>query len=223
MERLRSDPRTYWLSLSAALGIGLIIYEPTRPLPTRPPQDFCVAAGDASLSVGGSRLTRIHDRKGATMCWRCDNPQGTIDDYLDTLRATIRDHGWAVQFVESERQPFAYTIGLHDRDLPELLITGLPPQTSMRLLNSLAHQIVEDGIGLRPAMHIDYQDEFLIEVVEVDHPDVHLTFAAGLFGPQIRALQLVWTDDRRQWPWDRGWAHGRRRQPVLGRRCQLPT
>ena len=155
------------------------------------------------------------------MCWQCDNPHGTIDDYLQILRDIVRDHGWAVQFVESEQRPFAYTIGLHDKGLPELLITGLPPKNSARLLNSIAHQIVDDGVALRPAMHIDDQNEFLLEVVEVDHPDVHLKFAAALCGPQIRAVQLVWTDDRRRWPWDRGWAHGRRRQPVLGRRMPL--
>ena len=173
------------------------------------------------LSVGRRRLARIHNPKVETMCWRCDNPQANIEDYLGTLRSTIADHGWAVQFVESERRPFAYTIGLHGRGIPELLITGLPPHTSMRLLNSIAHQIVEDGVVLQPAMHIDYQDEFLLEVIEVDHPDVHLKFAVGLFGSRIRALQLVWTDDGSRWPWDRGWAHGRRRQPVLGRRRPL--
>lgn len=156
------------------------------------------------------------------MCWQCDNPQGAIEDYLDTIRATMREHGWAVQFVESERLPFAYTVGLYARGLPELLLTGLPPQTSARLLNSIAHQIVEDGIAVQPAMHIDYQGEFLLEVVEVDHPEVHLKFAAALFGPQIRALQLVWTDDPGRWPWDTGWAHGRP-QPVLGRRRELST
>jgi hypothetical protein len=156
------------------------------------------------------------------MCWKCDHPQATTDDYLETLRQTIKDHRWAVQYVESDRRPFAYTIGLHERGLPELLITGLQPRTAARLLNSIAHQIVDDGARLQPAMHIDYQDEFLLEVVEVDHPDVHLVFAVGLFGPRVRALQLVWTDDRRCWPWDRGWSHGRRRQPVLGSRSPAP-
>lgn len=157
------------------------------------------------------------------MCWQCDNPQGTIDDYLQILREIVRDHGWAVQFVESEQRPFAYTVGLHDKGLPELLITGLPAQTSARLLNSIAHQIVEDGITLRPAMHIHFHDEFILEVVEVDRPDVHLKFAAALLGPQIRALQLVWTDDPHWWPWDHGWATGRQPQSVLGRRSPLPA
>lgn len=156
------------------------------------------------------------------MCWQCDNPQATIDDYLDILRGIIDDHGWAVQFVEEERRPFAYTVGLHRKGLPELLITGLRAQTSARLLNSIAHQIVDDGTVLRPAMHIDFQGEFLLEVVEVEHPDVHLTYSCRLYGAKVQAFQLVWTDDRRRWPWDRGWSHGRRRQPVLGMRSPQP-
>lgn len=156
------------------------------------------------------------------MCWQCDNPHGTIDEYLDSLRDTIADHGWVVQFVEDERRPFAYTIGLHERGLPELLITGLQAQKSTRVLNSIAHMIVDDGTTLQPAVHIDYQSEFLLEVVEVEHPDVHLKFAVSLCGTGIRAYQLVWTDAHRRWPWDRAWSHGRRRQPVLGMRTALP-
>ncbi|GFG98639.1 DUF4262 domain-containing protein [Mycobacterium timonense] len=150
------------------------------------------------------------------MCWQCENPQGTIEDYLDLLRETIADHGWAVQFVESDKNPFAYTAGLHDLGLPELLITGLLAEVSGRVLNSIAHMIVDDGTLLAPGMHIDYQDRFLIEVIEVEHPDVHLKFAVRLLGPQVRALQLVWADDGGRWPWDPGWGRGRRRQPVLG-------
>ncbi|MBW8711109.1 MAG: DUF4262 domain-containing protein, partial [Mycobacterium sp.] len=72
------------------------------------------------------------------MCWQCDNTNGTTEEYLDELRATIRIHGWAVQSVEDDRLPFAYTIGLHDRGLPELLVTGLSPQPAARLLNDVA-------------------------------------------------------------------------------------
>ena len=104
------------------------------------------------------------------MCWQCDNPHRSTDDYLDILREIIDGHGWAIQYVESENRPFAYTVGLTDLGLPELLMTGLPPRTSGRLLNSIAHDMVDDGTDLRPAMHIDYQDEVFLEVVEVDHP-----------------------------------------------------
>ena len=33
------------------------------------------------------------------MCWNCDHPNATIDEYLDELRAAIRKHVWVVQYV----------------------------------------------------------------------------------------------------------------------------
>ncbi|NIH93263.1 DUF4262 domain-containing protein [Mycolicibacterium fluoranthenivorans] len=161
--------------------------------------------------------------KGAAMCWKCDNPDGTTEQYLDHLRATIQDHGWAVQYVESDKRPLAYTVGLHSRGLPELLMTGLPANVSCRVLNSIAHMIVDDGVELAPAMHIDYEDRFLIEVAQVEHPDIHMRFAVELFGRDFPALQLVWADERGCFPWAPGWGHGRRRQPVLGRRAKWPN
>jgi len=161
--------------------------------------------------------------KGAAMCWRCDNPDGTTEEYLEELRAMIADHGWAVQYVESDNRPSAYTVGLHARGLPELLMTGLSAEVSCRVLNSIAHMIVDDGVVVAPAMHIYYQDRFLIEVVQVEHPDVHMRFAVELFGPKVRAMQLVWADEKGRLPWEAGWGHGRRRQPVLGRRADWPN
>lgn len=59
------------------------------------------------------------------MCWLCDHPQATTQDYLDILRRQIAKCGWTVQYVEG-RSPFGYTIGLSEVGLPELLVTGLP-------------------------------------------------------------------------------------------------
>jgi hypothetical protein len=153
------------------------------------------------------------------MCWQCDNPNGTTEEYFDELRATIRTHGWAVQSVEDDRRPYAYTIGLHDRGLPELLVTGMPQQRAACLLNSAAGATV-DGRVFTPGAHIAMGDGPLVEIVEVAHPDAHMNFAVALGGPDVRALQLVWCDERGRWPWAAGWGHGRRRQPVLGVRAQ---
>lgn len=56
----------------------------------------------------------------------------------------------------------------------------------------------------------------LIEIVELAHPDAHLDTAVALFGRELRALQLVWADDRGHWPWERGFRGMRGGQPVLG-------
>jgi hypothetical protein len=154
------------------------------------------------------------------MCWQCDNPDRTINDYFDEVRETIRKHGWMVQYVESDRTPFAYTIGLHDWGLPELLITAVSPQRATRVLNTVARDAVS-GKSLIPGEQIKVASGPLIEIVEMGHPDAHLNFAVALGGPDIRALQLVWADGRGRWPWSAAFCDGRRRQPVLGVRSKV--
>ena len=151
------------------------------------------------------------------MCWQCDNPNGTIEEYFDELRATIRTQGWVVQYVESDRTPYAYTIGLHDLGLPELLVTGVSPQRATRLLNKLARDTLR-GTTLEPGQQISVPTGPLVEIVEVNHPDAHLNFAVAFGGPDVRGMQLVWADGRGRWPWAPGFCDGRTRQPVLGYR-----
>jgi hypothetical protein len=159
------------------------------------------------------------------MCWQCDHPGRPVQAYLDELNETMMQHGWAVQYVESDLAPFAYTLGLTRYDLPELLITGVSAQRAGRLLNGVARRCV--GLGaLVPGAQFAVPSGPLIEVVEVDHPDAHLNFAVAFFGREIRALQLVWADRRGRWPWAEEFNRdfrGRDTQPVLGMRapCDL--
>lgn len=154
------------------------------------------------------------------MCWQCDHPEATQEDYLDLLRMKISYFGYAIQYIESEDLPLAYTVGLHWRGLPELLVTGLGPRESRRVLNAVTDDVLS-GWRPVPSQRFDIGYEGLYEVVEVDHPDVHLWYTVKVCGADIRALQLVWADDRGRWPWDRGWDDGRRRQPVYGVRKRL--
>jgi hypothetical protein len=79
------------------------------------------------------------------MCWKCDHPESTIEEWLEAIHTTMVEHGWAVQYVEDDRRPYAYTVGLHDRGLPELLMTGVSPQRAVQLLNAVAEYVVKGG------------------------------------------------------------------------------
>jgi len=153
------------------------------------------------------------------MCWMCDHPEATRDDYYDLLQGRIRKEGWTIEYVESDRRPYAYTVGLHDWDVPELLVTGVSRQRALRLLNTMARKLVS-GEALTPGQQISLPGGPLIEIVEVDHPDAHMGWAVAFGGVQIRALQLVWADGRGRWPWSARFADGRAMQPVLG--CRTP-
>ena len=52
------------------------------------------------------------------------------DDQGDALARTaemVEQYGWAIEFVEGDRvhPPWAYTVGLTLRGLPELVVTGV--------------------------------------------------------------------------------------------------
>ena len=153
------------------------------------------------------------------MCWQCDHPDKTRADYLDVLRGKIAAHGWAVQYVEVDRMPFAYTIGLHDRGLPEFLVTGLAPRTALWLLNTFAKRVLRDGRMPPVGEQVWLPARTRVELVTVDHPDAHMGLAVGIEGPAISAIQLVWADGRGRWPWAPGFNDGRQPQAVLGERA----
>ncbi len=158
------------------------------------------------------------------MCWQCDHPDGTRKDYLDYLRGIIDVHGWAVQGVERARlrPPWAYTVGLTPLGLPELVATGLPLGGAARLLNDVAAHVVH-AAAPQPGEQVPLVGGPVIEIVKVTDPAAHLEIAVELYGPGVRALQVVHADDRGHWPWQVGYRGVRGGQPVLGIRASRPV
>ena len=156
------------------------------------------------------------------MCWVCDHPGATRNDYLEYLRGQLEQHCWVVVGVQRERHrpPYSYTVGLTNHGNPELVVTGLPRQRAADLLNDVAAHLVHadaPSAGERVPLTVGP----LIEIVPVAEPSAHLDIAAELCGPGLRAIQLVYADDRGHWPWDRGFRGGRGGQPVLGPRAAM--
>src|SRR5262245_7913620 len=139
------------------------------------------------------------------MCWKCDNPTATDEDYFSLIQEVIDSREWFVQGVQKDRlrPEFSYTIGLTALGFPELLVTGLPHAFAADLLNAVAHQLVHhDASTFVAGDRLGWNGEGLIEVVDVAEPTVHLVYAYGMYGPDIRAMQLVYVDDLGKWPWD---------------------
>ena len=62
----------------------------------------------------------------------------------------------------------------------------------------------------------------MLDFVQVQHPIAHLKFAYSIYGPDLRALQLVWPDDQGHRPWCAEFSNGGVRQPVFGVRVEPP-
>jgi hypothetical protein len=158
------------------------------------------------------------------MCWQCDHPDSSYEDYLEHLRDLMKCHGWIIQGVGGDRihPPWAYTVGLTEFGEPELVVTGMREVPSAELLNNMAAHVLH-AAAPRPGEQIPLTGGPLVEIVEVAEPSAHLRVAADFYGPGIRALQFVHADDRGHWPWDTGWRGIRGGQPVLGPRQPVQT
>ena len=157
------------------------------------------------------------------MCWSCAHPDATHEDYLKTVvLPTIDRHGWMVQAVGGSRlyAPFAYTVGLTAKGLPDLVVTGVRDQPAAVLLNAVATELVAHGRRVRHGDSLDLTGTGpRLELVELPQPDAHLFFAVDVYGAAVRGLQLVWADEGGTWPWERGFRAGQGGQPVLGPRA----
>jgi hypothetical protein len=155
------------------------------------------------------------------MCWMCDHPRATRRDYLDHIRDLAGHSGWAVQAISRDglHPPWAYTVGLTDFGRPEFVVTGMSTKRAHELLNDVASHVVHADAALQPGDQISLVGGPAIEVVELTETKARLVTAIDIYGPGIRALQLVYADDRGHWPWEVGC---RGRQDVLGMRASRP-
>jgi hypothetical protein len=159
------------------------------------------------------------------MCWQCDHPGSTREDYLEHVRGLIARCGWVVQEVARDRirPPWAYTVGLTAHGKPELAVTGLAGPRAATLLNTTAAYVLDTTVP-QPGDTMGIEDDDItLEVVRVAEPTVHLVIAADIYGPGLQALQLVHADDRGHWPWCSGYRGMRGGQPVLGMRAKAAS
>ncbi|QNN52334.1 DUF4262 domain-containing protein [Nocardioides mesophilus] len=159
---------------------------------------------------------------------------------LADVRRRIDEHGWTVQAVgaqcsvpgccssylspASDDADFGYTIGLSRyRGHPELIVTGIPQLETTHPLNLMGER-VRDGERFAGG---DLVDDLcpctsLVALIEVDpRKSVEYLLVANQVyrnpgGPPVRALQMVWPDQRGRFPWDWGYSLPASAQPLLG-------
>ncbi|GAA3572895.1 DUF4262 domain-containing protein [Amycolatopsis ultiminotia] len=153
------------------------------------------------------------------MCRMCEEPERSAGQYLNEVLERIQEYGWCVQGVlgTGARPPWAYTLGLTAQGLPELVVTGLAPHPAAMLLSAAVERVLSAGPP-EPGERLELPGRPAPEAVALTAPAVHLHFAVALYGPQIRALQLVHPDADGIYPWSPDYRSGQGGQPVLGER-----
>lgn len=154
------------------------------------------------------------------MCWECEHPEATHQDYVDHMQGLIDRFGWAVVGIESDEihPPWAYTLGLTSHGKPELVVTGLEPPEATHLLNCVAPYVLNAATP-RPGDVVQLEGGPPFEVVKVAEPTAHLLTAVEFYGPRIAALQLAYADENGHWPWCEDFRWGKGGEPILGIRA----
>jgi len=131
----------------------------------------------------------------------------------------IAQHGWMIQGVGAgEGEPsFSYTIGLTEKNLPELITIGLPLQVAHSILNELARrssigQSIEGEHTNLANMPLRVRVVESLKIIETKYAmgvsDVYPTH-------HRQYLQLVWPDTEGRFPGESGYDSERFRQPML--------
>jgi hypothetical protein len=118
--------------------------------------------------------------------------------------------GWMVQGVfPTEEAPgrfFSYTIGLHWRNLPELLVLGLSLETGHMLLNSIAAwQQEESRDPTRQTgwhQHDDWQMPFHLVPIAAEQADDMVVRAIHRSRGMASFTQVVLPDRNGHFPWE---------------------
>lgn len=136
--------------------------------------------------------------------------------------ADVEQYGLHVLKIgaEADSPTFAYTVGLYRTfGHAEVIMLGLGLDMMHQVLNDLADSL-RKGRRYAPG---DVSDEFLegypvtFRTVPEWHYDPYLGWANWFNeGHDYPAIQMIYPDRERRWPWDKGASEGfRQNQPVL--------
>ena len=130
-----------------------------------------------------------------------------------------RGHWSVIAVVGAPGEPgFCYTVGLHSKGLPELIIFALPPHAAGQILNSAAMLMVEHGRSFPSGETTERLANLPTAVIDAPLADGFAYQAFAYYEDQkVKFQQLVWPDPKGIFPWEEGFAKEMvALQPILG-------
>lgn len=132
------------------------------------------------------------------------NLEARMRAYLESCARMIDQHGHMVQsvFGDDLKPPFAYTVGISRGGGAELIVIGLPSETSQHLLNGVAARLAEADIP-------DHQDivgvvnmPVRLRTIDADEAWAHMATARALDTRPATVRQVLWPDPKGRFPGD---------------------
>jgi hypothetical protein len=143
----------------------------------------------------------------------------------------ISTYGWMVQTVfPTQEMPgpfFAYSIGLTDKGLPEVLEVGLPGEVGGQLINDVAQMLLNEPqlvqqLPLKKT-HPRWPAPFYLLAADTALAKEYGAQAWYRSAERATFIQIVWPDKYGKWPWEEGCSRGVvEMQPVVASTEALP-
>jgi len=109
---------------------------------------------------------------------------------------------WAVVSIFDAKPAFAYTVGLHSQNLPELIMVGLPSDVSHGILNAVGRAATNVG-GFMHGNIIEKTSSHPITVIDALDKEEYATQVYAHYRTwDFKLQQLVVPDTKGRFPWD---------------------
>ncbi|MEZ6036168.1 MAG: DUF4262 domain-containing protein [Planctomycetota bacterium] len=149
-------------------------------------------------------------------------PAEELSPELKKALADIHEHGVHIAHVEGgPGEPcYSYTVGLwHSFEHPEVIVFGLEDVVARELLDALTDELDEGKTFVAGGRYEGLLVGYPVRMLTVPAAQTARWFELGAaaYGDGFPALQMVWPDKEKRWPWDEGAREAFvKSQPLLG-------
>ena len=133
-------------------------------------------------------------------CAQCDMGE---DEFGAEIEATVKEHGHMIIMTETEKRvPMAYTVGLAEAGLPELVCFGLQPKDA-DVLNPAADLLRKGELPLDTPFKGFTKQALVFKAVPPERGVGYVNWANARIGRPVKLIQMVWPDKAGQYPWSK--------------------
>jgi hypothetical protein len=122
------------------------------------------------------------------------------------IESDIISHGASIILtaieVDSDMVNFAYTVGLDDQDLPELMFFGLPQDSTIAIVNTAIKLIINDKLELDENITKILNVPVVFKLVSPEAASNYIYLANRRSQSPIAAWQMFWPDQFGFFPWE---------------------
>lgn len=96
----------------------------------------------------------------------------------------------------------AYTVGLADAKLSELIVFGLPPEVAVPILDNAVNRLRQGDLPLATPVTKLGNAAFIFHPVPAAVAELYVKVANGRAGKSVPVIQMFWPDTKGRFPWE---------------------